>query len=353
YMTVGIYTVLGESFFDFSKNVPFDFYNKIDGESVRYIYYHLMAGSFFYTMGFFLFFKKRSTSVLMKLDLNTTIKDKHIYFVFLITIILLHVGYGVEHLYYREGYTLGDAGVSFARVLYTLCLPLTCLLIPFSKNTLISLFFSVVLFVLVMGTSSRNLVLIPACIFLGGVIKNGRVSFLKSLLYGILVVFSVTISIQSRNHAIQGVWPNILSLFDSGFDLLVMSYAINYLTSYSIFASSLAYQNYSPDLLSLYYSVTPLPSSAIDVKYMIESQKLNANSPIPALGLLALNGPLVFCTYYFISGSVLAIFGGFLAKINKPLNIFVVMFILVFSFLSLQYNLRGTTRVLYYLIFIS
>ncbi|TBT48454.1 hypothetical protein CGK22_24455 [Vibrio parahaemolyticus] len=86
---------------------------------------------------------------------------------------------------------------------------------------------------------------------------------------------------------------------------------------------------------------------------MVESQKLNANSPFPAFALLALNGPFFFGLYYFLAGSIMAIFGGYLAKKNKSLNLFVVMLILVFSFLSLQYNLRGTTRILYYLVFFS
>ncbi|HDM8052360.1 hypothetical protein [Vibrio harveyi] len=356
YVLVGMYTILGEQFFDFSKEVPFDFYNKVNEVNIFYIYFHLIAGSVIYTIGFFVFFKGDINSKPLINFEGISLKvigNKYIISLFLVTITLLHIGYGFSHIYYREGYTLGEAGVSFARVLYTLFLPLTCLLIPFSKSKFFKFLIPSILFVLVMGTSSRNLVLIPACIFLGGVIRDGKVSFFKSVLSGIMIALSVTISLQSRNYAVQGVVPNILSLFDSGLDFLVMNYAINYLTSYSVFASSLTYQNYSPDLLSLYYSLTPLPSSFIDLEYMVESQKLNANSPFPAFALLALNGPFFFGLYYFLAGSIMAIFGGYLAKKNKSLNLFVVMLILVFSFLSLQYNLRGTTRILYYLVFFS
>lgn len=356
YVLVGMYTILGERFFDFSKEVPFDFYNKVNEVSILYVYFHLIAGSVIYTIGFYIFFKGGGNSNplinLGRISLKV-IDNKYIVSLFLVTIILLHIGYGFSHIYYREGYTLGDAGVSFARVLYTLFLPLTCLLIPFSKSNFLKFFIPSILFFLVMGTSSRNLVLIPACIFLGGLIRDGKVLIFKSVLSGTMIALSVTISLQSRDYAVQGVVPNILYLFDSGLDFLVMNYAINYLTSYSVFASSLTYQNYSPDLLSLYYSLTPLPSSFIDLEYMVESQKLNANSPFPAFALLALNGPFIFGLYYFVSGGVMAIFGGYLAKKNESLNLFVVMLILVFSFLSLQYNLRGTTRILYYLIFFA
>ncbi|HEA3090950.1 TPA: hypothetical protein RVR74_003285 [Aeromonas salmonicida] len=357
YLSVGLYTILGERFFEFSIKVPFDFHDEISVASVTYIYWCLIAASVFYTLGFLLFFKNSGGHSNAYLQFNymreKNISDKNIVTLFLSTIFLLHIGYGFTSIYYREGYTLGDSGIGSARVLYTLLLPLTCLLIPFSNNRWLKLFLGVSLFLLVMGTSSRNLVLIPACIFLGSVIKTGTVSVLRGLFFGVLVSISVTISLQSRNYQIQGVIPNIISLFESGLDFSLMNYSINYLTSFSIFASALTQEGYSSDILSLYYSLTPLPSSAINIDYMVESQKLNDYSPFPALGLLALNGPLFLCLYYFISGAIISSFGGYLARKNKSLNLFVVMLVLVFSFLSLQYNLRGTTRILYYLIFFS
>lgn len=56
YVLVGMYTILGEQFFDFSKEVPFDFYNKVNEVNIFYIYFHLIAGSVIYTIGFFVFF---------------------------------------------------------------------------------------------------------------------------------------------------------------------------------------------------------------------------------------------------------------------------------------------------------
>ncbi|TOA66620.1 hypothetical protein, partial [Vibrio parahaemolyticus] len=76
----------------FSKEVPFDFYNKVNEVNIFYIYFHLIAGSVIYTIGFFVFFKRDINSKPLINFEGISLKvigNKYIISLFLVTITLL------------------------------------------------------------------------------------------------------------------------------------------------------------------------------------------------------------------------------------------------------------------------
>ena len=76
YVLVGGYTLLGESFFDFSKKVPFDFYDEISMASITYVYWCLIVASISYVIGFLVFFKGSSIHNNVNLKFHYKVKDK-------------------------------------------------------------------------------------------------------------------------------------------------------------------------------------------------------------------------------------------------------------------------------------
>ncbi|WP_415775093.1 hypothetical protein ACMYQ1_14875 [Shewanella oncorhynchi] len=352
YLSVCIYTIIGTELFTFAKNVPFDFYDDIKGNDYFYVYLYYLLASFSFYIGIYAVKKFKVSSISINLNVNTKIliKDSYIYFCYFLTLLLLHLGHGVEHLYFRYGYTLNGAGNTTFRILYTIFLPFTSLLLPFVKNKWLRLFLTAFLYILVQGTSSRNLVIIPSCYLLGSLIRDSRIIFTKSIVLLFLIGFSVTLAMQYRYNDYQGVWPNIVFFINYGIDTKFMTLAINYLSSYSIFATAVTLDVHSFDFKSMLLSINPMPSNFIDIEYMIDSQKLNINSPFPAIAILALGGWPLVLSYYFFSGVIWTYFGDYLARGSKVLSIFVVMLFVLFTVLSLQYNLRGVTRFTYYLI---
>lgn len=356
YLAVSIYTYIGTEYFDFAKNVPFHFYDNLSGTSYQNIYLYYLLASFAFMLGL-ITCKNADLLILFRNDkpnvISSKVKVKYVVTLYVITVIFMHIGHGVGHLYFREGYTLGDSGIASFRVLYTMLLPLTCLLVPFVKFRFNRYLLMLILFILVQGTSSRNLVLLPVCYYIGIFLRDQKISMYKGGISLVLIILSVNIAIQYRDNQFQGVFPNLIYFFQYGLDYRITELAINYLTSFSVYASSITLNEHQFNLNSLLASINPLPSKFIDIAAMVESQKLNQYAPFPAIGFLSLGGPSFVFFYYFISATIWSTSGLFIASRSKVLAITVLVLFIMFCFLSLQYNLRSVTRLLYYIIIIS
>ncbi|MBU3016150.1 O-antigen polysaccharide polymerase Wzy [Paraglaciecola agarilytica] len=356
YMSVCCYTYIGTEFLDFAKEVPFNFYDFISKEYLYRSYgIFILAASAFIT-GTLLIKDNRTYSRANQPTSSYNRRNRnniYIIFLYLFLIVLLHLGNGFGNLYYREGYTLDGAGLSSARILYTMILPLLCLCLPFYKGSSTKFILILLLYLLVLGTSSRNLIMIPACYFVGSYIRYRKINFISVVFSLLAVMFSVALVMETRNNIIQGVIPNINYLFDNGIDLTFIGLAINYLTSFSVFATALTIQDHSFDSISFITSLNPLPSSYLNIEYMVQVQKLNENAPFPALGTLALSGNIAIFIYYFLSGMIWKFLYNYFEKKWYPMSIFISMLFILFTILSTQYNLRGATRLLYYLVFLG
>ncbi|MCF9240944.1 hypothetical protein J7973_22420, partial [Vibrio parahaemolyticus] len=246
---------------------------------------------------------------------------------------------------------IGDAGNKYFRIIYSSLLPVSLMLLPFLKNKALRMTLFIALFFLVFGTSSRNIILIPVSYCFGVLIRDNKIGFLRGGGTVASVVILSAAALQYRFNQFQGVIPNAIEFFTNGINMDFVFLAINYLSSFSFFASALTVQNFPLDMPAFYSSINPLPSSFIDVEHMIAVQKLNQNAPFPAIGTLAQGGVFFVSIYYFLLGFCWSKFAGDLIKRSKIIAFFVYVFFLLFMVLSIQYNLRSVTRYIYYILF--
>ncbi|HCH5021281.1 TPA: hypothetical protein NKX82_001835 [Vibrio parahaemolyticus] len=357
YHFVTCYTLLGSKYYDFSEKVPFDFYLSLNDESISYMAYTFSIAAFFFFIGVLFTSNFREKSV--GLDFNkaryilSKLSSIKILSIYLFVILCLHIGHGVSHIYSREGYLIGDAGNKYFRIIYSSLLPVSLMLLPFLKNKALRMTLFIALFFLVFGTSSRNIILIPVSYCFGVLIRDNKIGFLRGGGTVASVVILSAAALQYRFNQFQGVIPNAIEFFTNGINMDFVFLAINYLSSFSFFASALTVQNFPLDMPAFYSSINPLPSSFIDVEHMIAVQKLNQNAPFPAIGTLAQGGVFFVSIYYFLLGFCWSKFAGDLIKRSKIIAFFVYVFFLLFMVLSIQYNLRSVTRYIYYILFFS
>lgn len=356
YFFIVIYTVLGTNIFSFATEVPFQLYDNITNESyIDSIVSILIAAISFMVGATMASFGKYKTQVSFLTVINQKIiyiKSIYIIVIYLTVVIFLHLGYGLSSVYYKEGYTIGDSGIAVFRILYTLLLPFSMLLLPLIKSSILRWILLILIILLVLGTSSRMIILIPFFYYLGVVIKSKKISLFKFFISVVAIIFLLNAVINFRDNQFQGLIPNLINLISGKVNYDLLNYALNYLFSFSVYASAYTIQDFSFDFKSFLYSINPLPSSYIDVSYMLNTQKFNEYSPFPAISYLALGGFKYLFLYYCLSGFTWAyILKKFQAK-NVYVYFFMIILLLVFTFLSTQYNLRGVSRLTYYVVFI-
>jgi len=357
YHFVCVYTILGTKYADFAKDVPFSFYDLLHPESIDLMTHYFMLASFFFYLGIIVTKNCRLRRV--GLDFSNIrnmffrIKKTHIILIYLFVILCLHVGHGFSHIYYRQGYLIGDGGNSYFRIIYTMMLPFSMMILPFLKGQLMRAMLFCVIFALVFGTSSRNIIIIPVFYAFGMLIRDNKISIIGQLLTALSVITFSATSIQYRFNDLQGLIPNILYFFSNGIELKFIILAINYLTSFSFFASALTVQDFTIDYAGFYTSINPLPSSMLNVEHMISSQKLNKNAPFTAIGILSQGGAIIVMLYFFVTGYCWSKFAGNLIRNSKLFAPFIYVIFFLFMLLSIQYNLRSVTRYVYYMLFFS
>lgn len=357
YALICVYTSLGVSFFVYAKEVPFNFYYKLDENSINVMYTFYYTAIFSFLLGVISIRNDLSSIKFSFSRIRLKISDigdgyKFGFVVF--TIFVLHLGNGFSSLYSRVGYTIEDgSGMGSFRIIFIFLLPFAVFLLSFLKSKALRYASLFLLFMFLQGTTSRSLILVPVFYMLGASLRSNKVSYLKILLTIIFVIFIVIFTLQYRENLTQGVFPNILFFANNGLDMEYLSLGLNYILSYSFFASTLTIQDFDFNLASFKSSINPLPSSFIDVESMVESQSLNQYAPFPAIGTLSQGGYWYVVCYYYISGVIWSWFGGYLSRASNVFSVFMGVFFILFTLFSVQYNLRGVTRYLYYLIFIS
>lgn len=348
YLFVVFYTFIGSELYNFAQDVPFGFYFDVDSTSIDRTYFLICFAAISFSSSLLILKKLFGFNYNVTLDIaRIEINNNLVLLFFIITIVLLHVGLGVDHLYSRVGYA-GATGSSSARILYTLLFPITCLSLPFIKNRILKWTLFLILIFLVQGTSSRNSILIPSLFFVGVCLRDSKVSIVKAIIFGALGLFFAAYSLQYRENQYQGVIPNIIFFINEGVDFNYLTRSVNYVSSFSFYAIALSTQEFGFNLSSFISSISPLPGRFINSDEMMSYQLLNKFAPMPALGFLATSGYFaVFCYY-----SLISMFWAFSAKLfsnsSKYVSLIIVVLFILFTILSLQYNLRAVTRIIYY-----
>ncbi|MEZ8229353.1 hypothetical protein AB4582_19925 [Vibrio splendidus] len=357
YHFVCVYTILGTKYADFAKDVPFSFYDFLYPESIDLMVYFFILASLSFYLGIIITKNYRTRS--LGLDFSSIrnvffkIRNIHIILIYLLVVLFLHVGHGFSHIYYRQGYLIGDGGNSYFRIMYTMMLPFSMMILPFLKGKNLRVVLLFIVFTLVFGTSSRNVIVIPVFYSFGMLVRDNKISKISILLTTLSVIVFSSTSIQYRFNEFQGMIPNVVYFFSNGIDFKFVALSINYLTSFSFFASALTLQDFTIDYAAFYTSINPLPSSMLNVEHMISNQKLNQNAPFTAIGILSQGGIITLVLYFFITGYCWSKFAGNLIRKSKIIAPFVYVIFFLFTLLSIQYNLRSVTRYVYYMLVLA
>jgi hypothetical protein len=356
YIFVCLYTLIGTVFFRYAIEVPFGLYEELSEGSLYGMYRFYFIACFCFALGlkvagYRYSFGSNRGSTKNKKSVKPKVSSVLLLFLLSLTVLFIHLGVGFEAIYNRIGYEVSASGISSFRILYMMLVPFSSLLLSMGARW-IRWVGVVTLMIFMFGTSSRSMILVPIFYFIGSALCGRPFLIIKGIFIGVLVIIMLAISLEYRNHIGQGIIPNFSHLIAYGFDLSFLSFGLNYVFSYSVYASAISLSNFEFDFSSFVQAISPLPSRFINAEYMIETQKFNQYAPIPAIGYLSMGGVGYIALYYIISGYVWSACGGRLSSRSKLLAIAVGVFFVAFTIFSVQYNLRGVTRYLYYIVFI-
>lgn len=352
-----LYTYLGANYFEYAYDIPFadQMAYKVDFKGVGLAYLITIFGFIFgielakrnYVWG------HHEKNIRVEEDaahlnlVSINIKNIYIYSAFFLSLVLVFFTFNVEQLIYRYGYAVEN--INKLLIIYKLILILAVFLVAYIDNKAIRNFCFFILLLVPFSLSSRIFCLCIFVFYFGLYIKNGlNIDFKSKIICLFLLLFSFLTSLGFRSNEIQGLIPNIIALSQIGsyFDVLFKS--MNYVTSFSVFASQYAIDNGYSDLKSFYISINPLPSGFLDIDYILSKSMLNAFAPTPAIAMSYNAGPFVCFIYYFICGFV---FTFIFKKMNFGLFYsFMVCLFVYFVFSNTQYIVREGARLFYYFI---
>lgn len=352
-----LYTYFGANFFVYAYDIPFadQFAYKIDLQGVGFAYLTTIFGFTFgvelarrnYSWGYnnkkLIFSNNFSNSK----SRNINIANIYIYSSFIFSIILVFFTFNVNQILHRNGYMVEN--INSLLIIYKLSVVLAIFLVAYIENKVIRNFCFFILLLVPFSLSSRIFCLCVFIFYFSLYVKNGLKIDLKSKIVCLfLLLFSFLTSLGFRGNELQGLIPNFIALSQIGsyFDIFFKS--LNYVTSFSVFASQYAIDYGYSDLKSFYISINPLPSSFLDIDYILSKSMLNVFAPTPAIAMSYNAGPFICFLYYFICGFV---FTFIFKKMNFGLFYsFMVCLFVYFVFSNTQYIVREGARLFYYFI---
>lgn len=264
------------------------------------------------------------------------------------TVALVHFAYPLDKIYFRQGYASIYDGGTVLKSLVSLLVPVCSLLLPFHKNKFVRYLLFIIIVFFVQGLNKRLLLLIPIFYYLGSYIRDRRFSLKRSTAFAIMTVFFAGYVLEYRLHSYQGVIPNLQQFFESGVDLSSIWMGMNYLFGFSFYSTMVTSNFFDVTLSSIYLSINPLPGSMLNLESIVSEHKISKYAPYSALGTLGIIGiPAVFL-YFFMAGLIFKLIFIYFPRRFRLLLFVVIVLFLVFTVMSLQYNLRTSVRFLYY-----
>jgi hypothetical protein len=349
YNFIVLYVILGTFFFTYAIEEPFDLYNEISNDSIYKSAFIFMLSSFFFYLGTMA--AKSNSHIVNGADVN--IKYQKTLIILILMVYFLYVfGYGIEGLIYRDDYI----DYSFERnriilIFFYVASPFVTVLIPFIKNRVVKYFIFLFCLLVLFSSSARFVVIVPFLYTIGTFLKYQKISF-SVLVVNVFLVFILLIFIlQIRYYPHHGLIPNLNSLFTKGIDIKYLFEGLNYAFSFSLFGVSYVLNNFTHDSVAFLTSLNPLPSIFLDIQYMSEIQTMKPTAPMSAVSILTLAGYPVLISFYLVTGYV---FSTILNRMQGSTFLYypVVGLFVLFTLLSIQYNLRGLSRFFYYSILI-
>ena len=214
--------------------------------------------------------------------------------------------------------------------------------------------FALILF----GKASRMIALLPILIiFARAHITGGQVRARSIAVAGALTVVLLQLPLIGRSNPDGvGIVPLGKQLLNSPGDLLsdfsLAALLGNLLVSGPLTAA-VAGRPIRPE--TLWISVNPMPGDLAGWSEIRQSLKLNAYTPYNSLGELAAHGWVALASVAFATGFLLAISTRLASKLRGGYQTAAAMLVLagasLFSLAILQYNLRSSARLLWYVVF--
>ena len=354
-----IYSIIGVLLFDFAIDVPFDFFRISTYENINNAILYFLFCSLMYSLGVtvinFLYIRTKSSDIVDRKGYIQVVKDRLAkipsqYFVFLtaLWLVLFIPSYGLNNLFYRTEYRI-DVSERSLLIFSNIIFPVSVISMGLIRNRFLRYSF-LLSFLCVNILSSSRIVIICFLLYLVGTsIRLGKFNLWKTIIVLLLSVWMSAFTLYIRHSPVQGI-QNIFALFQ-WFEIDTIAYAINYFTSFSV--GVLSYAITSPidnGAAVLLYSLNPLPSFIFDAR-VSESNLLGA-APYSAISILYTESYLGGGVYFFIVGAIFKFFEEFSFKNSYYTQwLFCGCMTIIFTFLSMQYTLRASTRIVYYLIF--
>jgi len=341
----------GTTVLTFAVDAPFDLYKQITEESLVYSCVTFVLASCSFYLGTKLSWGRRKRNKFSSHALKIT-NQKLLLFTILLVYIAYVIGYDIQSLFYRQGYIDNSNNRNeVILILFFILSPFATVLIPFLQKKhymyLVYMFCYLILF----SSSSRFAVMVPFLFVVGSFLRNNTLGLRLIVFNAALAIFTFVFILQIRYYPIHGLLPNITSLLTHGIDVEYIYLGLNYVTSFSVFGVAYVLQNFTHNQVAFLISINPLPSGFLNVTYMLEVLEMKKSAPMSALSVLTLAGYPILCLYYFLSGYI---YSKALRELEgKSLFYYIIVgLFMLFTLFSIQYNLRGLTRILYFTIFI-
>lgn len=348
YNAVVLYTIFGVAVFEYAKEAPFNLYYQISNDDLYNASFMFILSSFCFYIGSALVRKNKVHKSNFHVNHFDIKKQKSLLFIILSVYVLYIVGYGAEALLFRVGYI--DTAIESNKtilIIFFVASPFVTVLIPFIKNVALKYLIYFICFLILFSASSRFIIMLPFLYIIGTFLKSNKIEFKVVFINICLIMTSLIFVLQIRNYTFHGLIPNLTALFTKGIDTEYLFTGLNYALSFSLFGASYVLKNFTHDNVAFLMSLNPLPSRFININYMLESQRMLGTSPMSAVSILSLSGYATLASCYLITGYCFS----FIHKKMKGKTFLyyaeVGLFIL-FTLFSIQYNLRGLSRIFYY-----
>jgi hypothetical protein len=203
------------------------------------------------------------------------------------------------------------------------------------------------------GSGSRRLAMILILVMVGVFLaRRTRMTGLLLAASGALSLYLIRLPLYLRALPEHGIFPYLQNLpgffeYGVGWD----SIGRNVLISFGIIGAT-AYQQPSIDHDIFWASVNPVTGAAAGWYEYADQMRINIYTPYAGVGELGNHGMGYVVVYFFIAGIILALGDRavirFMERGHGVLSLALVGLAGLFYLYSIQYNLRSSTRMLYY-----
>lgn len=345
-----LYTYFGSYIFSFGLKLPFSFHLNTTDTDFFELSFLIFVALLIFTASSELGLKFAPSSKSYGYSrIRSSQSSAWLTFVVLIGfVLLLHIGYGWEDLYSRSGYSIGQSGISAARTVLAFFCPFLSLYLSSLNNRILRICAIIIIFFLLLGTGSRIYIVFLAFYLLGRLLFYTR-GWLDIAVVLLFLVRGMSIFFTLRYSPFGGVLP-YLSYFWTTTDFYFLE-VMNYLFSFSFYASSETLRNVNPGNSYWLESLSPLPSRYLALQEMVAEQKIGPVSPFTALGV-SISNPYALAMIFSFLGFFWAIILRCFSRQGILGSIIGACLFLAFCIFFPQYNLRGSFRFIYYALFL-